>query len=143
LQHTSKASKTLETYIYNIEEGRLGLVNFSLGVGAGGTRAPPARGALVGALSSAGTGLRRTMAPPAPARRVARRQWDYGSKEREHADGTCDEQKRGVSIAGQGAHGEMIATANAEWGKRIAAWRREASFGQASGEIFLREMRKM
>jgi hypothetical protein len=83
------------------------------------------------------------MAPPAPAEAGGATPvglWEQGARARRWA---CDEQKRGVSIAGQGAHGEMIATANAEWGKRIAAWRREASFGQASGEIFLREMRKM
>ena len=66
LQRTSKASKTLETYIYNIEERSLGPVNSSLGVGAGGARAPSARVTLMGALGSAETDLRRTMAPPAP-----------------------------------------------------------------------------
>jgi len=90
LQRTSKASKTLETYIYNIEERSLGPVNSSLGVGAGGARAPSARVTLMGALGSAETDLRRTMAPPAPAEAAARHRWDCGSKERECACGARD-----------------------------------------------------
>jgi hypothetical protein len=63
LQHTSKMSETLETYICNIGEGRSGPADSSVGVGAGGERRRTSTtsipAALVGALVSTKDYLRR------------------------------------------------------------------------------------
>jgi hypothetical protein len=95
----------------------------------------------VGALGSAGIDdLRRTTTPIAPAEAGGAPEGAGGiagerteSARVGHAMGRSEEQ----ATHDGGTHAEMAEAANAEWGRRMAAWCYEVRDRRASGEIFL------